>query len=239
MYTLFQSLDRLLSPAFYCVPTDGALALVSLRFLRRVVQHLSADIPEAGLTPYDSTQWGLPLLTHSVVYQFASQFTTSSQKFQHWELQRCYSSGMAITSDEARRLFGKFIGFNKMLSEQQDVNNYYGFAYRMDTWQLWADCEDEHLPSSRMLCAHGGLHITIIDSAKHMDKCEFAVMVGPFDLMTGDDPELLYRQMQASVKAVLATAQLPIHALGYPCHDDCECEQILQEENYLGPSHQG
>ena len=120
------------------------------------------------MTPYDSTQWGLPLLTHSVVYQFASQFTTSSQKFQHWELQRCYSSGMAITSDEARRLFGKFIGFNKMLSEQQDVNNYYGFAYRMDTWQLWADCEDEHLPSSRMLCAHGGLHITIIDSAKHI-----------------------------------------------------------------------
>ena len=187
------------------------------------------------MTPFDSPQWSLPFFIHSVVYQFASQFTTSSQKFQHSELPECYYPGMAITPAEARRLFGKFIGFNKMLSEQQDVDNYYGFAYRMDTWQLWADCEEDHLPSSRMLCAHGGLHMTIIDSVKHMDKREFAVMVGPFDLMTGDDPELLYRQMQASVKAVLATAQLHVHALGYPCHDDCECEQILQEENYLGP----
>jgi len=60
-------------------------------------------------------------------------------------------------------------------------------------------------------------------------------MMGPFDLMRGSDPELLYRQMVKSVKAVLATSQLHIHALGYPCHDDCECEQILAEENYLAP----
>ena len=43
-------------------------------------------------------------------------------------------------------------------------------------------------------------------------------MMGPFDLIRGDDPEVLYRQMVKSVKAVLATSSLHIHALGYPCH---------------------
>jgi len=48
---------------------------------------------------------------------------------------------------------------------------------------------------------------------------------------------LLYRQMNHSVKAVLATAELHIHALGWPCHDECECESILSEENYQGPDY--
>lgn len=122
-----------------------------------------------------------------------------------------------------------------MLSDQQECTNYYGFSYRMDTWQLWSDCDEEHLPSSRMLCAHAGLHMSIRELDARPEEAEFAVMLGPFDLMTGDDPELLYRQMNHSVKAVLATAELHIHALGWPCHDDCECESILSEENYLGP----
>jgi hypothetical protein len=145
---------------------------------------------------------------------------------------------VAISYENARRLFGKFIAFNKMLSEQQGCENYYGFSYRMDTWQLWSDCDDQHSSfPARMLCAHAGLHLAIRESERHLDKAEFAVMLGPFDLMSGDDPELLYRQMNHSVKAVLATAQLHIHALGWPCHDDCECESILAEENYLGPGH--
>ncbi len=145
---------------------------------------------------------------------------------------------MAISYENARRLFGKFIAFNKMLSEQQECDNYYGFSYRMDTWQLWSDCDDQHQSfPARTLCSHAGLHLAIRESEKHLDKAEFAVMLGPFDLMSGDDPELLYRQMNHSVKAVLATAQLHIHALGWPCHDDCECESILAEENYLGPGH--
>lgn len=141
---------------------------------------------------------------------------------------------MALTHDDCRKLFGKFISFNKMLSEQIAEDNYYGVEYRMDTWQLWAECDEEHLPSSRMLCAHAGLHVAIVEADKSSDLAEFAVMVGPFDLIRDDDPEILFRQMRKSVKAVLATAQLHIHALGYPCHNDCECESILAEENYLG-----
>ena len=142
---------------------------------------------------------------------------------------------MPIAHKNARRLFGKFVAFNQMLSEQQEVDNYYGLSYRMDTWQMWSECDGDHEPNSRTLCHHSGLHLTIKDCKKPMGHAEFAVMLGPFDLMTGDDPELLYRQMNNSVKAVLATAQLHIHALGWPCHDDCQCEQILSEENYQGP----
>jgi hypothetical protein len=142
---------------------------------------------------------------------------------------------MALTHDDCRKMFGKFISFNKMLSDQTEEENYYGISYRMDTYQLWAECSDEHLPSSRMLCDHAGLHLTIVSHEHISERAEFAIMMGPFDLMRGSDPELLYRQMVKSVKAVLATSQLHIHALGYPCHDDCECEQILAEENYLGP----
>ena len=141
---------------------------------------------------------------------------------------------MAMSPDEARKKFGKFIAFNKMLSDQTENPNYYGIAYRMDTFQLWADCDDDHLPRSRMLCSHAGLHLSIVDCERELGKAEFAVMMGPFDLMRDDDPELLFRQMTKSVKAVLATSQLHIHALGYPCHEDCECESILAEENYLG-----
>jgi|TARA_Y100001951_G_C11293257_1_gene273721 hypothetical protein len=142
---------------------------------------------------------------------------------------------MAMTHEDCRKLFGKFISFNKMLSNQVDDENYYGLSYRMDTFQLWAECPEQHLPSSRMLCGHAGLHMAIVPDEHHYDKSEFAIMMGPFDLMRGSDPELLFRQMVKSVKAVMATSQLHIHALGYPCHDDCECEQILAEENYYGP----
>ncbi len=145
-----------------------------------------------------------------------------------------YYSRMALAPEEARKRFGKFIAFNEMLSDQVEVENYYGMEYRTDTWQMWADCDDEHLQSSRMLCAHAGLHVAIVEADKSSDLAEFAVMVGPFDLIRDDDPEILFRQMRKSVKAVLATAQLHIHALGYPCHNDCECESILAEENYLG-----
>lgn len=138
---------------------------------------------------------------------------------------------MAMNEEECRKMFGKFISFNKFLSDQTDDDNYYGFSYRLDTWQLWADCDEEHLPQSRMLCAHAGLHMAIVPHTRLLDKSEFAVMMGPFDLMRGKDPELLYRQMVRSVKAVLATSSLHIHALGYPCHDDCECEDILSEED--------
>ena len=139
---------------------------------------------------------------------------------------------MALGTDAARKLFGKFVSFNKMLSDQTDDDNYYGFSYRMDTWQLWADCEEDHLPTSRMLCSHAGLHMAIVPAMNKMDKSEFAVMMGPFDLMRGDDPEVLYRQMVKSIKAVMATSSLHIHALGYPCHDDCECEDILSDEGF-------
>jgi hypothetical protein len=142
---------------------------------------------------------------------------------------------MTLSYEKARELFGKFISFNNMLSEQVDTENYYGFSYRLDTYQLWADCDEDHLPSSRTLCAHAGLHIAIIESENKLERVEFGVMLGPFDLMRGDDPELLYRQMTKSVKTVMGTAQLHLHALGYPCHDDCECGSILEEENYLGP----
>ena len=124
---------------------------------------------------------------------------------------------MALTQDDARKLFGKFVSFNQMLSDQTDEANYYGFNYRMDTWQLWADCDEEHLQSNNKL-----------------DRAEFAIMMGPFDLIRGDDPEVLYRQMVKSVKAVLATSSLHIHALGYPCHDDCQCEEILSDEEFMG-----
>ena len=144
-------------------------------------------------------------------------------------------SFMAISYEKARKLFGKFISFNQMLSDQVGTQNYYQFSYRLDTYQLWADCDEEHLPSSRMLCAHAGLHMAIIESEGKLGECEFAVMLGPFDLMRGDDPELMYRQMTKSVKAVMGTAQLHLHALGYPCHEECDCESILEEENYLGP----
>lgn len=143
---------------------------------------------------------------------------------------------MPITHKNARRLFGKFVAFNQMLSEQQEVENYYGLSYRMDTWQMWSECDGDHEPNSRTLCCHNGLHMAIKDCERPLGQAEFAVMLGPFDLMVGDDPELLYRQMNNSVKAVLATAQLHIHALGWPCHDECECEQILSEENYQGPN---
>ena len=76
--------------------------------------------------------------------------------------------------------------------------------------------------------------MAIVEADKSSDLAEFAVMVGPFDLIRDDDPEILFRQMRKSGKAVVATAQLHIHALGYPCHNDCECESILAEENYLG-----
>ena len=115
---------------------------------------------------------------------------------------------MALTEESARKLFGKFITFNQMLSEQNDDENYYGFSYRLDTWQLWAECEEEHLPQSRMLCSHAGLHMAIVPSQTKLDRAEFAIMMGCFDLMRGDDPELLYRQMVKSVKAVLSTASL-------------------------------
>ena len=141
---------------------------------------------------------------------------------------------MALTQDDARKLFGKFVSFNQMLSDQTDEVNYYGFNYRMDTWQLWADCDEEHLPTSRMLCAHAGLHLAIVQSNNKLDRAEFAIMMGPFDLIRGDDPEVLYRQMVKSVKAVLATSSLHIHALGYPCHDDCQCEEILSDEEFMG-----
>ncbi len=141
---------------------------------------------------------------------------------------------MALTQDDARKLFGKFVSFNQMLSEQTDEDNYYGFSYRMDTWQLWADCEEEHLAASRMLCAHAGLHMAVVPASSKLDRAEFAIMLGPFDLMRGDDPEVMYRQMVKSVKAVLATSSLHIHALGYPCHDDCECEEILSDEDFMG-----
>ena len=137
---------------------------------------------------------------------------------------------MALTEESARKLFGKLITFNAMLSEQNDDENYYGFSYRLDTWQLWAECEEEHLPQSRMLCSHAGLHMAIVPSQTKLDRAEFAIMMGCFDLMRGEDPELLYRQMVKSVKAVLSTASLHIHALGYPCHDECDCEEILAEE---------
>lgn len=139
---------------------------------------------------------------------------------------------MALRTEAARKLFGKFVSFNQMLSEQTDDDNYYGFSYRMDTWQLWANCNEEHLPTSRMLCSHAGLHMAIVPAMTKVNKSEFAVMMGPFDLMRADDPEILYRQMVKSIKAVMATSSLHIHALGYPCHDDCECEDILTDEGY-------
>jgi len=142
-----------------------------------------------------------------------------------------------MTPERARLMFSKFVAFNQMLSEQQEVGNYYGFSYRFDTWQLWADCEEEHPLDRQTMCAHSGLHMTIREAEKDSSKSEFAIMLGPFDLMSGDDPELLYRQMNHSVKAVLATAELHIHALGWPCHDECECESILSEENYQGPDY--
>ena len=139
---------------------------------------------------------------------------------------------MSLSHDKARNLFGKFIAFNQMLSTQQEVENFYGMSYRTDTWQMWANCEEEHLPSSRMLCAHAGLHLAIQESEETPNTFQFAVMMGPFDLLTGDDPELLYRQMGGSVKAILGTAQLHIHALGWPCHEECQCDSILSEEDY-------
>jgi hypothetical protein len=131
--------------------------------------------------------------------------------------------GRPMSIPDAQDQFLTFIDYNHLLSEQTG-SNYYNFAYRLDTWQIWPICKGEHPEPNEegYPCANPGIHATI-DSVDDGDGEPFVAMLGPFELMRGDDIEWLYRTMTKSIASIMQFSMIHIHLLGYPCHEECGC----------------
>lgn len=101
------------------------------------------------------------------------------------------------------------------------------FSYRLDTWQLWPECDGNHQasPQHPFGCINPGIVVTV--NPDEDPEQPFVATLGPWELMRSDDLAHLYDLTVDTLAPAVMTASLHLHLLGFPCHEDCcSCDPV-------------
>lgn len=124
----------------------------------------------------------------------------------------------------------EFIEFIDEYDEWKHMPEVAPLGYRLDTWQLWVNCDSEdhqaRYEKTGLPCLNPGLHIEV----EAPDEYPFAVYLGPYVLFREKRIQDAFMRMtqEATPRVLRETGH--VHFYGTPHHPTCEvC--ILDAQN--------